>query len=358
MHTRVNSDLYTRLYQLCQQGGLSVNDTTEISFSEQGRIHQVYLLQTGCHLSVIQCLNPRVINDATALERLTNTVLAPALLAPQLLPWPATGSCVLATSEGSWVNRSYIEGEALTTKLDVALFEAMANTLKHFHKSLSVMSLLQSGFTGVDPWSGDAAESLRRRVDGGDVCSSIEQEVLVTWASCRNKISDTDWVKDNDNVVVHRDAKPSNFILRPNGSLTLIDFDTIGIGDPAMDLGEIMRAWLSSDESDTNIGLNSISTSDSVCDGNQFRRKLLTNSVDCTLALKALETGYKDDDMTTHRIKQSAMQCCLIQCERFLQDHFMNDQYYRVRNHGDNLLRAIKQIEAWKILDGSAPIEP
>lgn len=350
MHTTVRPDLYAQLYNLCQTGGMVVDGTTQFTCAEQGRIHQVYRVQTRNKKYILQCLNLVVINNPLALEKLINTVLAPALMTPHLLRWPATDRCVLNTDTGHWILRPYIVGKTLTTQLSIPSFEAMASTLRHFHRTLKIAEFEQAKFTGVNPWSGEATHALENRLNIGTKMNSREREIIRQSKRFKQTLVEADTNSHYSDVVVHRDAKPSNFIQKPNNSLVLIDFDTIGIGDPALDLGEILRAWLSSDELTAKIDLPDTSLINAKRHIGQSDPWLAINRADCTLALQALETGYNDPEMTTPRIRKAAMQCCLWQCERFLEDHFAGNSYYKVHTHGDNMHRAEQQLVALGLL--------
>lgn len=326
-----------------------VDATTRFVGSPQGRIHQTFLFRTTDTQYILQCLNPQVVNDSTAFVTLINTVLAPASLAPPLLPWPATGECVLRHDTGRWICRLYISGNALTTQLSVTIFEAMAITLRQFHTSLTIPTLESSRFIGVNPWSGEATVQLKSKLKADTRRSTEEQLVVEQWERYRHKSRDAKGTANRAHVVVHRDTKSSNFIQKPDDTLVLIDFDTIGIGDPAFDLGEILRAWLSSDEHDYDSARAIESDNFKKDEGGS--RVLTVGSKDCITAILALQNGYNDPAMIACRIKLAAMQCCLWQCERFLEDHFAGDVYYTVTTHGDNLYRAQSQLEALSVLD-------
>lgn len=351
MHTPVSSDIYSHLYSLCLTGGVKVNTSTQFTRSMQGRIHDVYLVQTKDAQNIIQRLNPQVIKDSSALENLINNVLAPVSISPKLLSWPATGGCVLHTDTGHWIRRPYILGQDMTANLTLSSFKAMASTLSHFHQSISVVDFEKTTFTGVNPWSGEAAVSIENLLVLRTQITFEERDIVDGWAHYKNMHTDTSNKLHTTDVVVHRDAKPSNFIRKLDGSLTLIDFDTIGTGDSALDLGELLRAWLSSDEvrneSDTeHPHLTKISSSRSA-----NTRSLTVNETHCTQAIHAMQTGYNDLTMTATRIQRAAVRCCLWQCERFIEDHFAGDSYYSVQTHGDNLIRAKQQLDALRLLD-------
>jgi Ser/Thr protein kinase RdoA (MazF antagonist) len=351
MHTPVSSDLYSQLYTLCQTGGVKVDTSTQFTRSMQGRIHDVYLVQTKAAQFIIQCLNPRVIKDSSALENLINKVLAPALISPKLLSWPATGGCVLHTDTGHWIRRPYILGEDMTAHLSLLSLKAMASTLSHFHQSISVADFEQTHFAGVNPWAGEATASIENLLNPGAQLTLLERGIVDDWAQYKKTYPDISIDMHTAQVVVHRDAKPSNFIRKPDGSLTLIDFDTIGTGDSALDLGELLRAWLSSDEVDKQTDAQPPSLTNISSSPNADARSLVVNSISCTQAILAMAAGYSDPAMTTSRIHRGAIRCCLWQCERFLEDHFAGDSYYSVQTHGDNLIRAKRQLVALALLD-------
>lgn len=350
MHTIVTASLHSQLYKLCQTGGVKVDTSTQFTQSLQGRIHRVYLVQTEYEQSVIQCLNPAVIKDSLALENLINDVLAPASITPLLLPWPATDKCVLHTDSGHWIRRSYIVGQAMTTQLSLVSFEAMASTLRHFHQSIGLADFEQTNFIGVNPWSGDATVAIEKLHSQVTKMSSIERAIVDEWAQCKESYPDTNNELPVTHVVVHRDAKPSNFIRKANGSLVLIDFDTIGTGDPALDLGELMRAWLSSDELDNALDTEQPDLTDLSSDRNPDSQYMAVSGADCTKAIQTLQAGYNDPTITASRVQTAAIRCCLWQCERFLEDHFAGDSYYLVQTHGDNLIRAQQQLDAFRLL--------
>ncbi|MDR2442799.1 MAG: phosphotransferase [Deltaproteobacteria bacterium] len=44
-------------------------------------------------------------------------------------------------------------------------------------------------------------------------------------------------------LVIHRDSKRENFLAPPVGPMAIIDWDTVGFGDPMLDLGEMCRSF-------------------------------------------------------------------------------------------------------------------
>jgi aminoglycoside phosphotransferase (APT) family kinase protein len=358
MHTPVTSDRYSQLYSLCRTGGLRVDTTTKFTRSMHGRIHDVFLVQTKDTRFIIQCLNSRVIKDSSSLENLINNLLAPAAISPKLLLWPATRGCVLHTDSGHWIRRPYILGEDMTAQLSLLSFEAMASTLSHFHQSISVADFEQTNFTGVNPWSGEATVAIENLSKQGAQMTFKESSIVDDWAQYKKSLTNINNEFDPAHIVVHRDAKPSNFIRKPDGSLILIDFDTIGIGDSALDLGELLRAWLSSDELGNETDTELPSPAQTLCGTNVDNQYLAVTGTSCKQAILAMQAGYNNPIMTASRIKNAAVRCCLWQCERFLEDHFAGDSYYSVQMHGDNLIRAKQQLDAIKLLDTSSTSLP
>ena len=350
MYTPVTTDLHEQLFSLCQLGGVEVDASSQFTQSMQGRIHRVYLVQTQHAQFIIQCLNPQVIKVPSAFESLINGVLAPAALAPQLLHWPATGQCVLQHDSETWIRRSYIVGQAMTARLSLSSFESMASTLRHFHQSLTVADIEQSNFIGVNPWSGEATPAIENLYNQSSGITRAERAVVNEWAKYKQRYIDVENQPPATHAVVHRDAKPSNFIRKPDGTLALIDFDTIGIGDPALDLGELLRAWVSADELVNEIDSVSSGLSENSNERIPVTDFLAESDVNCAKAILALQAGYNDPSMTASRIHMAAIRCCLWQCERFLEDHFAGDTYYAVQAHGDNLTNAKQQLEALRLV--------
>ncbi|MFK7862071.1 MAG: aminoglycoside phosphotransferase family protein [Granulosicoccus sp.] len=350
MDTPVSSEIRHKLIELCLTAGVTVDANTKFTSTTQGRIHAVYFVQTAKSEFIIQRLNSMVVSDLPSFEALVNTVLAPASLSPELLIWPSSNTCVLQHCGKSWIRRKYIKGQALTAHLSSGTMEKMASTLNDFHKALTLADFRKSGYSGVNPWSGITGRHLMERISNNDRMSLNEQTTLKEW--WRKK---QDYISQHDesevsSVIVHRDTKPSNFILKPDGSLVLIDFDTIGIGDPAMDLGELVRAWLTSDEITPVTKMSTSSCPYIAGDHSKKSLVLNVNPTDCASSLIALQRGYNDLKMTPSRIRLAAIKCCLLQCERFLDDHFDGDRYYSVKSHGDNHYRAQQQLTALAIL--------
>ncbi|MDR0354422.1 MAG: phosphotransferase [Deltaproteobacteria bacterium] len=49
-------------------------------------------------------------------------------------------------------------------------------------------------------------------------------------------------------LVIHLDCKRDNFLLDPFAGPSLIDWDTVGYGDPLLDVGEMCRSWAVAEE--------------------------------------------------------------------------------------------------------------
>ena len=132
---------------------------------------------------------------------------------------------------------------------------------------------------------------------------------------------------------IHGDCKVNNLLFHParDDVVAIIDLDTVMVGDPAWDFGDLVRsAFSGTEESD--------------------RAPALPAS-----ALAALATGFASgmgtlDGVARYSTAPAYMSFML--GVRFLVDHLSDDVYFKVAAHGDNLRRARGQLSlASRFLD-------
>ena len=126
--------------------------------------------------------------------------------------------------------------------------------------------------------------------------------------------------------IIHGDPKNENFIVSPVGEITgLLDLDTVGAGLIEHDLGDCLRSCCNTaDENEHNVG------------------KVHFDLNSCA----ALLAGYSDELPETENLRYVYEGVLTISYElglRFLTDHLQGDIYFRVREHGENLRRAMVQ---------------
>ena len=138
--------------------------------------------------------------------------------------------------------------------------------------------------------------------------------------------------------VIHGDCKVNNllFHLTRDDVVAIIDLDTVMVGDPAWDFGDLVRsAFSGTEESDSAPALSAS-------------------------GLVALASGFASgmgalDGVARFSAAPAYMSFML--GVRFLVDHLCDDVYFKVSVHGDNLRRARGQLAlARRFLDARRPL--
>lgn len=138
--------------------------------------------------------------------------------------------------------------------------------------------------------------------------------------------------------VIHGDCKVNNLLFHPvrDAVIAIIDLDTVMVGDPAWDFGDLVRsAFSGTEESDSPPALSAS-------------------------ALAALASGFARGMGTLDgvaRFSTAPAYMSLMLGVRFLVDHLSDDVYFKVSAHGDNLRRARGQLSlARRFLDARRPL--
>lgn len=125
---------------------------------------------------------------------------------------------------------------------------------------------------------------------------------------------------------VHGDCKVNNLLFRNNEACCVLDLDTVMYGHWGLDFGDLVR-------SGADIG-------------GRF-----------SLALyEALVRGFVAELNTrtdAHTLLFAPRHVGLMLGIRFLSDHLAGDRYFRVRQHGDNLTRALAQLDLVRQMEAS-----
>lgn len=125
--------------------------------------------------------------------------------------------------------------------------------------------------------------------------------------------------------VIHGDCKVSNLLFHPSRDqvVAIIDLDTVMVGDPAWDFGDLVRSAFSGTEESESAPVVS------------------------EVGLAALARGFAAgmgplDNVDRYAAAPAYMSLML--GVRFLTDHLSGDRYFRAAVHGDNLRRARGQL--------------
>ena len=135
---------------------------------------------------------------------------------------------------------------------------------------------------------------------------------------------------------IHGDCKVNNLLFHPSRDevVGIIDLDTIMVGDPAWDFGDLVRSVFAGAEETTPVRAPS------------------------SRGFKCLARGFVSafgpvDDVARFAAAPAYMSFML--AVRFLTDHLQGDVYFKASAHGDNLARARGQLDlARRFLDARA----
>lgn len=138
--------------------------------------------------------------------------------------------------------------------------------------------------------------------------------------------------------VIHGDCKVNNLLFHPTRDevVAIIDLDTVMVGDPAWDFGDLVRsAFAGTEESETAPALSAA-------------------------GLAALADGFAGGMGTLDgvaRFSSAPAYMSFMLGVRFLVDHLSDDVYFKVSAHGDNLRRARGQLALARVfLDARAAL--
>ncbi|MDR1050270.1 MAG: aminoglycoside phosphotransferase family protein [Deltaproteobacteria bacterium] len=235
-------------------------DGVSIRRSPSGRVNETYFVgRDGVDTHVLQKLNPLL--AAHAGNMCENMSLACRALAgsgvgrPEIVPAGDGGWFHYEPGDRSfWRLTSFLPGEP-PDKGDRAQAALCAGALGRCHAGLNrprPLDLLPTYEPG--PHAGDVTNQklcragdfdlVARRYRGHPRLPEVAGDVArgrqaADWLPARPEFQ---MVFLGRGLVVHLDCKRDNFLLTPEGQ-AVIDWDTLGYGDPLLDLGEMCRSW-------------------------------------------------------------------------------------------------------------------
>ena len=136
--------------------------------------------------------------------------------------------------------------------------------------------------------------------------------------------------------VIHGDCKVNNLLFHPDEDavVAIIDLDTLMVGDPAWDFGDLARSAFIGAEEAAGPAALSESVFDSLCRG------------------FAAAFPQVDDPV---RYATAPAHMSFMLAVRFLTDHLAGDRYFKVARRGDNLERALAQLDLARRCRDAAP---
>lgn len=136
--------------------------------------------------------------------------------------------------------------------------------------------------------------------------------------------------------VIHGDCKVNNLLFHPDEDavVAIVDLDTLMVGDPAWDFGDLARSVFIGAEEAAGPAEPSESVFERLCQG-------------------FVAACPQIDDPARYATAPAHMSFML--AVRFLTDHLTGDRYFKVGRRGDNLARALAQLDLARRCRDAAP---
>ena len=275
-----------------------------------GRINDTWMVAES---HVLQRLNHVVFTRPEAVMRNLSRVLAhddTLLVAP--VPTRAGAPFVIDTSGDLWrlfPRRQARDFESLPRSLFAAAAVAYGGFLARFADFPHRLEPVIDGFHDLERY----LAALDEAPSGADAERQVVDVLRRTFLPPRR------------HRVIHGDCKINNLLFHPthDGVVAIIDLDTVMVGDPAWDFGDLVRsAFAGTEESESPPALSAS-------------------------ALAALASGFVSGMGTLDgvaRFSAAPAYMSFMLGVRFLVDHLSGDVYFKVSVHGDNLRRARGQL--------------
>ncbi|MCY4143408.1 MAG: aminoglycoside phosphotransferase family protein [Gammaproteobacteria bacterium] len=143
---------------------------------------------------------------------------------------------------------------------------------------------------------------------------------------------------DPNRQVIHGDCKVSNLLFHPTApkAVRIVDLDTVMVGHPAWDFGDLVRSLTSGIDTDSVVGAQMLDRVKDLCIG--------------------FFSHFKVQSMVAVRVfAGSPSHMALMLGVRYLTDHISGNRYFKVDAPDDNLARARRQFEISKRLKSMQP---
>ena len=288
-----------------------------------GHINDTYLVgaQGEDPRYVLQRLNGTVFPDPTAVMRNLGKVLAHVgedlLVAP--LPTANGDSFALLPGGHAWRLFPWLPSrtfQALPKNLlrpAGAAFGRFLQALQDFGQELETVI---NGFHDLG--------HVLARLDAAPAKGEVATELR------RLETLRTAFVPGKPSRVIHGDCKINNLLFHPTEDevAAIVDLDTVMLGDPAWDFGDLVRSAFAGSEETAPAQALSMAGFERLCVG--------------------FADGYGPTFGTGDNVQRFAAApayMSLMLAVRFLTDHMEGDRYFKVSERGDNLRRARSQLD-------------
>lgn len=292
----------------------------------EGLINQTWLVRTAAANYILQQINTEVFKEPAVLQQQL-VDLSASIQLPSLVP---LNYCLIPRG----ATLTQVEGK--TFRLLKAISPSTTlQTATVQNARLAALALLEFqaalGSVSVEEWKSPIPRFLEvefrltsfgkakllAREPRKEKAAALVSKLEADWAAL------LDWKQLSDEaepVLIHADPKLGNFLFHPNGKQVraLIDWDTIQLGSPYYDYGDMIRSFCSHGE-------------DAAEHAQLFKEEIF----------EVLVAAFAVDEA---KLYTAARGVILVQALRFLTDYLQDDRYYKVKDEEHNLRRAANQL--------------
>jgi aminoglycoside phosphotransferase (APT) family kinase protein len=292
----------------------------------EGLINQTWLVRTAAADYILQQINTEVFKEPAVLQQQL-VDLSASIQLPSLVP---LDYCLI--SKGAALTQ--VEGK--TFRLLKAISPSTTlQTATVQNARLAALALLEFqaalGSVSVEEWKSPIPQFLEVefRLTSFGKAKLLAREPRKEKAAALMSTLEADWAAllawkqlsdEAEPVLIHADPKLGNFLFHPNGKQVraLIDWDTIQLGSPYYDYGDMIRSFCSHGE-------------DAAEHAQLFKEEIF----------EVLVAAFAVDES---KLYTAARGVILVQALRFLTDYLQDDRYYKVKDEEHNLRRTANQL--------------
>ncbi len=329
-------------------------DRIEIASLGEGHINDTILVSIeGRPRFVLQRINRQVFADPerlmTNLERLLDHLDATAPGTTAKLERTDEGAAALVADGRWWRLWRYVgNSRSLNETRDPAVARAAGRAFGEFQRLMRELpgpELAPSipGFMELDGYLAALDDAVAAHPD------QAAAAVNGSFIDDRRQLSER-FPPAQD--VVHGDCKLNNLLFAESEDtvISVLDLDTVMRGHWAWDFGDLARSLLSPHASASTTG------SENTADGAAAQSAAARSSaaqpmMDLFAAVAAGFCSGARLTPTTADLVAAPIYVAFMLGVRFLTDHLQGDRYFKVGDHGDNQLRAVRQFELVRRLE-------
>lgn len=294
---------------------------------QPGNVHDTHVVTVPEGRFVVQQVNTSVFDDPDALMQnavLTTECMARVGARPLEYRSAADGSLLASTGGDVWRSYRYVQGRVVARPETAAQSARIGEAFGRFDAAMSihppdrwhtVVANYHDQTARVSALdAAAAADMVGRLADAADTLDGLRS--VLAWIDAHP--GREAWA-DLPTRVAHHDAKGVNLVFGDDGTIAVLDLDTVMAGTILSDLGELVRTCA--------------------------RPAALDAPFDLDIAVAAVH-GFIDGwglGLTAAEVAALPIAGVLMTAQnavRFLTDHLQGDAYYRVDEPGRNLERA------------------